>query len=172
MSCLTNQFVTLTTERLKVLKVIGEKLGQVVVEKNVEIDAVKVDHIDASLKDVTEHIFTNKIVKQGIIHAQIFFVDPAGKVRESGEDIPFVLAVDIAGICRENPWLEIENKLLKVESDFVLTPVTCHEPGLLKLKVVVDILVKVSEWVQLDVVVKPNFFHKINPMNTIIIRNQ
>jgi hypothetical protein len=166
-----NQLVTLTTERLKVLRVIGEKIGQVLVENTIEIPAVKIDRIEASVKDVTDHIFTDKIVKQGFIHKQVFYVDPAGMVREINENVPFVLAVDIPGVERDNPWLEIEDKLLKIETDYTLHPGACHEPATLKQKIVADFLVKVSEWVQLDVVVKPSFFTKVNPMNTIVIRS-
>ena len=166
-----SQLVTLTTERLKVLRVIDEKFAQVVVESTVEIPAVKIDRIEVSVKDVTDHIFTGKIVKQGTFHKQIFFVDATGVVREMNEDVPFVLAVDIPGLDKKNPWLEIEDKVLKIETDFILQPKACHEPALLKQKVEADFLVKVSEWVQLDVVVKPGFFTKTNPMNTIIIRS-
>jgi hypothetical protein len=75
--------------------------------------------------------------------------------------------------------IEVENIVLNIETDFVLIPVKSreydheceHEYGLLKQKVVADFLVKVSEWTQLDVVVKPNIFTKINPMKTIVIRN-
>ncbi len=168
----SNQMVTLTTERLKVLKVIGEKIGQVVVENTVEIPAVKIAHIDASVKDVTDHIFTDKIVKQGFIHKQVYYVDPDGIVREMNENVPFILTVDIPGVERDNPWLEIEDKVLKIETDYTLHHGSCHEPAILKQKIVADFLVKVSEWVQLDVFVKPNFFAKINPMNTIVIRSQ
>ena len=58
-----------------------------------------------------------------------------------------MLAVDICGIERDNPLLEIENNVLKIETDYALTPATCHEHGILKQKVVADFLVKVSEWV-------------------------
>jgi hypothetical protein len=162
----------LTTERVKVLKVIGESIGQVVVENTAEINAVKIDRIIASVKDVTDHVFTNKIVKQGIIHKQVFYVDPTGIVREVNENVPFMLAVDIPGVERDNQFLEIENTVLNIETDFVLTPARRDEPGVLKQKIVAHLLVKVSEWAQLDVVVKPNFGCKINPMNTIVIRNQ
>ncbi|HBF36304.1 MAG TPA: hypothetical protein DDW50_03185 [Firmicutes bacterium] len=167
----SNQLIKLTTERLKVLRVIGEKIGQIAAENKIEIHAVKIDHIDASVKDLTDHVFTDKIVKQGVIHSQIFYVDPNGFVRETSDNVPFILAVDIPGVIRENPWLEIEDKLLKIETDYTLVPETCNEPGILKHKIVADFLVKVSEWVQLDVVVRPNFFTKIEPMKTIVIRS-
>ena len=167
----SNQLITLTTERLKVLKVIGERIGQIVVENKEEIQAAKIERIEASVRDVTDHIFTEKIVKQGTIHEQVFYVDLNGIVRETHQNVPFVLAVDIPGVERENPWLEIEDKVLKIETDYSLIPASHQEQGILKQKIVVDFLVKVSEWVQLDVVVKPTCF-KLNPMNTIVIRNQ
>ena len=128
----SNQLVILTTERLKVLKVIGENIGQMVVENTAEINAVKIDRIIASVKDVTDHVFTNKIVKQGIIHKQVFYVDPTGIVREVNENVPFMLAVDIAGVERENQFLDIENTVLNIETDFELIPAKCDKPGSIK----------------------------------------
>lgn len=167
-----SQSIKLTTERIKVLKVIGESIGQVVVENTSEINAVKIDRIIASVRDVTDHIFTNKIVKQGTIHKQVFFVDPNGIVREVNENVPFMLVVDIAGVERDNPLIDVENRVLNIETDFTLTPATCHERGSLSQKIVAHILVKVSELVQLDVVVKPNLFSQTNPLNTFVVRNQ
>lgn len=166
-----NQLTRLTTERLKVLKVIGENVAQVELENSTPINAVKIDRIVASVKDVTDHVFKNKIVKQGTIHKQIFFVDHGGFVREMNENVPFMVGVDIPGVCPDNPFLEIQNHLLDIETDFNLVPSSCHEEtGLLIQKIVARFLVKVSEWVQLDVVVKPSVCTKINPMNTIVIR--
>lgn len=167
----SNQLITLTTERLKVLKVIGESIGQLVVENTAEINAVKIDRIIASVKDVTDHVFTNKIVKQGIIHKQVFYVDPTGIVREVNENVPFMLDFDIPGVERDKS-LDIENTVLNIETDFILIPARCDELGRLKQKIVAHLLVKISEWTQLDVVVKPDFRCKINSMNTIVIRNQ
>jgi hypothetical protein len=166
------QTIKLTTERLKVLKVIGESIGQVVVENTASINAVKIDRIVASVRDVTDHIFTNKIVKQGVIHKQVFYVDPTGIVREVNENVPFMLAVDIAGVEQNNPFIEIENQVLNIETDFTLTPATSQAHGSLSQKVVAHILVKVSEWIQLDVVVRPNLCTKLNPLDTFIVRNQ
>lgn len=163
------QTVRLTTERVKVLKVVGETVGQVVVEGSIEINAVKIDRIIAEIRDVTDHVFKNKVVKQGTIHKQIFYVDPCGIVREIGEDIPFMLTVDIPGVER-TPFTDVQNHLLDIDTDYVLTP-ACHStPGTLMQKVVAHILVKVSEWTQLDVVTKVDIFPKINAMNTIVVR--
>ncbi|HBK68977.1 MAG TPA: hypothetical protein DDZ91_10070, partial [Firmicutes bacterium] len=69
------QNLVLNTERLKVLRVIGERVAQVVVESEVPIDAIKIDKIEAQLGPFEDHVFKNKVVKQGTIHKQIFYVD-------------------------------------------------------------------------------------------------
>ncbi|HOP75828.1 MAG TPA: DUF3794 domain-containing protein [Bacillota bacterium] len=159
----TKPYIKTKTERIKTLKVIGEKVGQVVVENSVPINAIKIDRINAELKETTDHIFKNKVVKQGIIHKQIFYVDPDNVVRHTSEDIPFMLTVDIPGVCPDNPYLDVQNYLLDIDVDYTLNP-PCSpgEPATLIQKVVAHILVKVSEWVQLDVITKVDIFPKIN----------
>lgn len=168
--CHTNvsskQQVRTTTERVKVLRVVGETIAQVVVEGTISINAVKIDRIIAELRDVTNHVFKNKVVMQGIIHKQVFYVDPEGIVREIGENIPFMIAVDIPGV-EKTPFTDVQNHLLDIDTDFVLTPATRTGPGRLMQKVVAHILVKVSEWTQMDVVTKVDIFPKVNSSSRI-----
>lgn len=159
--------VRTTTETIKVLKVIGEAVGQVVAEGTFPIHAVKIDKICSEIVDITDFVFKNKVVKQGTIHTQVFYVDPCGFVKETCFDIPFTLAVDIPCI-EKTPFTEVQNHLLDIDTDFILNP-ACHgEPGKLHLKVVAHILVKVSEWAQIDVVTKVDVFPKVNSMNRIV----
>jgi hypothetical protein len=153
-----------------VLKVIGEAVAQVVVEGNISIDAVKIDRIIAEVRDISNHVFQNKVVEQGTIHKQVFFVDREGIVREVEENIPFMVSVDIPGIAR-TPFTDVQSHLLDIDTDFVLTPGRCHERGNLMQKVVAHILVKVSEWTQLDVVTKVDLFPKVNSLTRIVCRN-
>lgn len=157
MNTIYRQDMKITTERIKVLKVIGEKVAQVVLENEVPINAIKIDKIDASLRSVEDHVFDNKVVKQGIIHKQIFYVDPDNFVRHIAEDIPFMVTVDIPGV-KPGPFVDVQNHLLDVDVDFRLIPSRHGDIGKLKQKVVAHILVKVSEWTQLDVVVDAKAF--------------
>lgn len=166
------QQVKTQTERIKVLRVIGERVGQVVVEGSISINAIKIDKINAELRDVVDHVFKNKVVKQGIIHKQIFYVDPDNNVRHTTEDIPFMLTVDIPGVDPNNGFLDVQNHLLDIDTDYVLTPAIGAEPGTLMQKVVAHILVKVSEWTQLDVVTRVDVFPKINALNRISCKNK
>lgn len=170
------QQVKVKTERVKVLRVIGEQVAQVVVEGSIPINAIKIDRINAELRDVTDHLFKNKVVKQGTIHKQIFFVDPEGIVRHTTEDIPFMVSVDIPGFC-PNSFTEVQNHLLDIATDFTLTPATtspisCNDgtnagvvAGTLMQKVVAHILIKVSEWTQMDVVTAVDIFPKVNSVS-------
>ena len=164
--------VKTTTERIKVLRVIGEKVGQVVVEGSIRINAIKIDKINAELRDVVDHVFRNKVVKQGIIHKQVFYVDLDNNVRHTTEDIPFMLTVDIPGVDPDNGFLDVQNHLLDIDTDYILTPGTCTDPGTLMQKVVAHILVKVSEWTQLDVVTKVDIFPKVNSLNQICCKTR
>lgn len=162
------------TERIKTLRVIGEAVAQIVVEAEVPINAIKIDHITATLARVEDRVFENKVVKQGFIHKQIFFVDPDNFVRHMAEDIPFMIAVDIPGV-HPGDNIDVQNHLLDIDTNFRLLP--GHHPGhkpddhpdehpgenkggfraILSQKVVAHVLVKVSEWTQLDVVTGLHF---------------
>lgn len=163
------QQIRTKVERVKVLKVIGEAVAQVVVEGNISINAVKIDRIIAEVRDVSNHVFNNKVVEQGTVHKQVFFVDREGIVREVEENIPYMVSVDIPGIER-TPFTDVQSHLLDIDTDFVLTPESCHEPGNLMQKIVAHILVKVSEWTQLDVVTKVDLFPKVNSLTRIVCR--
>jgi hypothetical protein len=161
----------LQTERIKVLKVVGEDVAQIVVEGQIPINAIKIVKIHATLRNVETEVFENKVVIQGIIHKQVFYVDPENFVRHIPEDIPFMTYVDIPGV-HPNPFEEVQVHLLDIDTNFHLEPPKqCgYEPGdkghgkeperfaTLQQKVVAHILVKVSKWTQLDVVTNMQIF--------------
>ncbi|MCK9221123.1 MAG: DUF3794 domain-containing protein [Limnochordia bacterium] len=138
-----------TIERFKVLRVIGEKVAQVVESGTVNLPnpAIKVDRIDINLINVTHAVFQNKVIKQGQIDKQIFYVDETDTVRHEEVIVPFEAIIEIPGVSPEMD-LEIQNRLLC--SDVVFELLT---PTVLLEKVVLDILVKVSEYVQRDLLV-------------------
>lgn len=165
-----------STERLKVLRVIGEKVAQVVSESETPINAIKIDKIDARLGPFEDHVFHNKVVKQGIIHKQVFYVDPENFVRHIHEDIPYMLTVEIPGV-KPSDFVEVQNHLIDIDTDFQLVPARPKRHGhdgdqaidagvraILRQKVVAHILVKVSEWAQVDVVTGVDIFPKVNSM--------
>jgi len=157
------------TEKIKVLKVTGEAVGELVLENSTCINAVKIDRINAKLLDTTDHLFRNKVVKQGTILKEIFYVDPEGVVRFKSEKIPFMLTVDIPGL-KPNAFTDVQNHLLDIDVDYHLTPPRYCIPGCLQQKIVAHILVIAAEWTQLDVVTKVNLHPKV-PSKRVLYTN-
>lgn len=169
MGNLNNQHVTMKTERLKVLKVVGEKVAQVVLENDVCIDAIKIDKIDAMLGPFEDHVFKNKVVKQGVIHKQVFYVDHDNVVRHMAEDVPYMLTVDIPNV-RPGDDVEVQNHLQDIDVDYQLIPGEPGKKSTLRQKIVAHILVKVSEWTQVDVVTDVKVFPRVNSMHRISVK--
>mgnify|MGYP001953545065 FL=1 len=169
MGNLNNQHVTMKTERLKVLKVVGEKVAQVVLENDVCIDAIKIDKIDAMLGPFEDHVFKNKVVKQGVIHKQVFYVDHDNVVRHMAEDVPYMLTVDIPNV-RPGDNVDVQNYLQDIDVDYQLIPGEPGKQGTLRQKIVAHILVKVSEWTQVDVVTDVKVFPRVNSMQRISVK--
>lgn len=129
--------------RIKAERVIGEAIVQIVEASTTPLPgAVKVDRIVPSLCAVTDHVFPNKVVKQGVIHKQIFWVDAGGFVRHTAIDVPFSVSADIPGT---TPGHIVENFLQDLFVDFTLVD------GQLMEKVVAHVLIKVTALEQIDV---------------------
>lgn len=148
--CSTEEFAV-DKIRIKALKVVGEAIGQLVITNSTCINAIKIDRIKAELLESRDHVFSNKIVKQGTIRKEVFYVNPENQLRFLSEDVPFMLTVEIPGF-EPNAFTEVQNHLLDIDVDYHLTPARQCIPGCLKQIIVAHILVKASEWRQVDVV--------------------
>ncbi|NLW45889.1 MAG: DUF3794 domain-containing protein [Firmicutes bacterium] len=166
----TTRDVSVGTEKIKVLKVVGQAVGQLVLANSTCINAVKIDRIKAKLLDTTNHLFKNKVVVQGTIRKEIFYVDPEGTVRYKQEDLPFMLSVDIPGL-RPSGFSEIQNHLLDIDVDYRLTPSRHCIPGCLEQKIVAHILVVAAEWTQMDVVTRVNYYKSKVPSSRVLYTN-
>lgn len=148
------------TERIKALRVVGEQIGQLVLENSTCLNAVKIDRVSAQLLNSIDHLFPNKVVKQGTIRVEIFYVNPDGILRFLADDVPFMLPVDIPGFV-PNPFSEVQNHLLDIDVNYRLSPAKHCLPGCLKQTIVAHILVKASEWTQIDVVTHVGLFPNV-----------
>jgi hypothetical protein len=72
---------------------------QVLVESTVELEqpAVKIDEIRAMVRDLTCTVIADKVIFQGVLHKQIFFVREDGLVAHQAEDVRFAGFVDVPG---------------------------------------------------------------------------
>lgn len=149
------------TTRIKTLKVVAENIGQLVLDNQTCINAIKIDRIKAFLLESTDHLFCGKIVKQGIIRKEVFYVNPDNVLRFLTEDVPFMLTVELPGF-KPDCFTEVQNHLLDIDVDWDLKPARNCIPGCLRQKIVAHILVRASEWTQLDVVTKVDVFPKMS----------
>lgn len=94
-------------ELLKIPVVIGENDVQKMLVSDLELDFVaqKVRNIDASIQDLTYEVIKDKVIVQGIVHKQVFFITEDNVVQHQAEDVPFSLFVDVPGA---QPGMEVD----------------------------------------------------------------
>ncbi len=126
--------------------VIGENTKQLLVERNVTlaIAAIKIRNINATIRDLTTDVIADKVVIQGVLHKQIFFVGEDNIVHHQAEDIPFSTFVDVPGA---EPGMNVQvSPVIETVIFNLLTPTIVHQ------KVVIEFFVKVTETRQLNLV--------------------
>ena len=157
---------------VKLERVIGENSVQTLVPSDLElpVPAIKIVEIDAEVQDITCEVIADKVIVQGIVHKQIFFIDEDDVERHVAEDIPFSTFIDIPGadpgqICQIYPEIEFIKRDLS------------EDGAILTQEVVIDIFAKVGENVQLNLVTGDDFLIKVAEVvgeNTrqILLENQ
>jgi LysM repeat protein len=138
-----------TKELLKVDSVIGENASQVTVLADIEFPrpARKLKNIDASVRNVVARVIENKVIVEGILHKQIFFVAQEDDVvYEVSVDEPFTHFVDVPGAF---PGANVQVYPRVEFVDIVIDP---YDRLTGRQTAVIDIFVKVTETVQVDVV--------------------
>ncbi|MCK4257332.1 MAG: DUF3794 domain-containing protein [Halanaerobiales bacterium] len=141
---------------VKLERVVGENSVQTLVPNSLElpIPAIKVVDIDAEVRDITCEVIQDKVIIQGIVHKQVFFIDTDDIERHIGEDVPFSTFVDVPGAepgnnCQIHPIIEfIKHEL----SD---------DGTILDQEIVLEIFVKITETVQLNLVIGDDILLKI-----------
>lgn len=154
--------LSLETTRIKARKVVGEAVGQLVLTHSVCINAIKIDRIKANVIESKDRLFKGKIVKQGIIRKEVYYVDPENRLRFLVEDIPFTMTVAIPGF-KPNAFSEVQNHLLDIDVAHKLTPARVCIPGCLRQTIVAHILTIASEWRQVNVVTGFRRTQRISP---------
>lgn len=137
------------TELLKVESVIGEGASQVAVRAEVDFDrpARKIKNIDTEIRNTVARVIEDKVVVEGILHKQIFFVGAEDDiVFEVSVDEKFTHFVDIPGAF---PGANVQ---VYPRVEFVHIDIDQYNPTRGRQTAIIDIFVKVTETVQVDVV--------------------
>jgi len=136
-------------ELLKVDSVVGEDTAffTLTPTATLPITAKKIFRIISSVRDVSAEVKENTVIVKGVIHKQIFLVDEGDLVRHVAEDVPFTRTVDIPGA---RAGMDVQVRVRVRLEDFQLV----DPPGrTLRQTLVVEAFVKVTEVLQLEVVV-------------------
>lgn len=137
------------TELLKVESVVGENAAQVAVRNVIDFGrpARKIKNVDAEIKHITARVIENKVVVEGILHKQIFFVSAEDDVVfEVSVDEKFTHFVDIPGAF---PGANVQ---VHPRVEYVDVDIDAGDPTRGKQTAIIDIFAKVTETVQADVV--------------------
>ncbi|QTL99465.1 DUF3794 domain-containing protein [Iocasia frigidifontis] len=127
-------------------EVVGENTKQVLSETTLELDqtAIKIKDIQASFEDVNAVVINDKVIIQGIIHKQIFYVGEDNVEYHQAENVPFSTFVDVIGA---RPDMDVDI----IPTIAFIKPELDPEGELLTQKVIGDIFVKVTENIQFNV---------------------
>lgn len=162
---------------IKVGRVVGENTKQIIAENTVCIlppgpPARKVQDITAVITDLDYQVIPGKVLVDGTIHKQIFYVGADDAVHHKGEDVPFSAVVEVPNAepgmqAQIHPTIEhVSWVLLRGSSECPGPPDPyCNEPWLeqnhvdklffaLEQRVVIELFVKLTETVQINVCVE------------------
>lgn len=93
--------VRFITDLLKVEQVVGENASQASVIRDIALPGRvrKIADVDTSIRNVQARVIENKVIVEGVIHKQIFYVDDdTGQLKEfTVDDERFVHFVDVPG---------------------------------------------------------------------------
>lgn len=141
--------IRVSKEHLKVESVVGEDTARFTISPTatLPITAKKVFRIQASVRDVSTEIRTDTVIVRGTVHKQVFVVDEGDLVRHAAEDVPFTRTIDIPGA---RPRMHVHSKVKVFLEDYEIV----HPPSKeLRQTLTIEAFVKVTETMQLDVVV-------------------
>lgn len=143
-------------ELLKVDSVVGENTKQVNVSSEITIPkrVKKISDVDAEVRDIRTEIVPDKVIVSGLIHKQVYYVEePTGLVFEESIDETFTQFVDVPG-ARPDMNVFVDADIEHISHEKVrergMPP---HVATVFRQTVIVKLFVKVTEHMQINVVV-------------------
>lgn len=148
--------IEVTKEMLKVQSVVGEARSQASLVNDIALppqrDVRKVKEVIARIRDVETEIVPGKVIVSGTLHKQIIYVEEGtGRVFEFGVDERFNVFVEIPGA---EPRMNVQVFPRIEYVDYELRPKPPGQSDLVRQTAILNVFVKVTEDVQLEVVTK------------------
>jgi hypothetical protein len=133
-------------------QIIGMGCAEKLVEETKTLTAIKIVDIDARISEITSIVKNGKVIVQGTVHKQIFYVGTDDLVHHLAEDLPFSEMIEIPPI---NPEFPVEEGMDQQDHSFIENIVWEFDPatGELTEKVIIGIQVVVTNHIQIPVVV-------------------
>jgi len=137
---------------IKADQIIGFGCAQKLVEETKTLPAIKIVDIDARISEITSIVKNGKVIVQGVVHKQIFFVGTDDLVHHVAEDLPFSEMIEVPPI---NPEFPVEEGMDQQDHSFIENIVWEFDPttGELTEKVIIGIHVVVTNHIQIPVMV-------------------
>lgn len=144
----------------------AEVTTQVLVESIVTLNqpAVKIDEIRAVVQSVRCIVIPNKVIFQGVIHKQIFFVRQDSLVAHQAEDVRFSGFVDVPGV---TPDMTCSVSAVIEFIDFTLLDPTTLEQKIVLLVTIVTPVVVPTVSPTFMPTVSPTFMPTMFPTGTV-----
>ncbi len=142
--------VNTITELLKVSPVVGEDRVQNIVEADTQLSvpARKIQQVLSEFRDVEGRIIEDKVVVEGFVDKQIFFVDAyTDEIVEASESVPFTTTIEIPG-ARPDHRVQISPRVEVIQDE-----IDQEDPTLVRETIVIEIFAKVTDIAQHEVVV-------------------
>ncbi|NPV53562.1 MAG: DUF3794 domain-containing protein [Firmicutes bacterium] len=148
-----NQIVGETTT-IKVERVIGHGTRQVLLEETKPLTAIKIVDIVATLRNIRSYVKNGKVIVQGTVHKQIYYIGTDDLEHHLAEDIDFSELVEIVPL---NPALPAREGMNEQDFSVIENIVWEFDPavGMLTQKIIVRLEVKVTQTEQLPVALDP-----------------
>lgn len=133
-------------------QIIGFGCAQKLIEETNVLPAVKIVDIDARISEIGSIVKNGKVIVQGVVHKQIFFVGTDDLVHHVSEDLPFSEMIEVPAL---NPEFPVEEGMDQQDHSFIENIVWEFDPatGELTEKVIIGIQVVVTNHVQIPVLV-------------------
>lgn len=134
--------------------VIGHGNKQKLIEETKTLPAIKIVDVNATISEISSIVKNGKVIVQGVVHKQIFFVGTDDLVHHLAEDLPFSEMVEVTPI---NPDVPVREGMDEQDHSFIENIIFEFDPatGTFTEKIVIRIDVKVTQFAQIAVVVDP-----------------